>query len=352
MAKRIQWIDFTRGIAILAVIIGHTLGPYTGQFFGSFIFAFHMPIFFILSGYLYHQRPIGKEFKHSAVNLLVPYATTATVILVINYAALKLPHNVVINPYFTSTKQGILAVIYGAGSEVFNPWGWRVAPIGAIWFLLSMFIALQFFNGLLVMTQRFKSAKAIQIGIILGLAVIGGVLGRLAYLPWAFNAALLSQVFLYAGYLIRQTNFLERVENAWYLVFIFAWLVSAFQGYFALTVPVSPNLVISVLGGIGASLAIIKGCIWLDRFQGRPSLNLLARYGRLSLIVLCFHLIDLDVIGIAGWLFNQTSPLFGNWLATVITILYRIGFVTFWMVVIPKIPIVRVGFFPRKYFLK
>lgn len=350
MSKRIQWIDFARGIAILAVIIGHTLGPYAGHFFGSLIFAFHMPIFFILSGYLYHQRPIGKEFKHSTVNLLVPYTTTAAVILIINWIALRVPHNPIIHPYFMSTKQGILAVIYGAGSEVFNPWGWRVTPIGAIWFLLSMFIAVQLFNGLLVMTKRFKYAKAIQVGTILVLALSGGMLAQLAYFPWAINAALLSQAFLYAGYLIKQTNLIGRVENAWYLVFAFAWLVSAFQGYFSLTVPISPNLVISVLGGIGASLVIIRGCIWLDQFQGNAGLNLLARYGKLSLIILCFHLIDLDVIGIAGWTFNQMLPVVGSWLATVITIFYRIGFVTFWMIVIPKIPVVRIGFFPRKYF--
>ncbi|WP_270224197.1 acyltransferase family protein [Lactiplantibacillus pentosus] len=52
MAKRIEWIDIAKGIAILAVVVGHTLGPYNGQLFGSLIFAFHMPIFFMLSGYL------------------------------------------------------------------------------------------------------------------------------------------------------------------------------------------------------------------------------------------------------------------------------------------------------------
>lgn len=61
MRKRIEWIDIAKGTAILAVVIGHTLGPYNGQFFGSLIFAFHMPIFFMLSGYLYHSRPARQE---------------------------------------------------------------------------------------------------------------------------------------------------------------------------------------------------------------------------------------------------------------------------------------------------
>ncbi len=31
MRKRIEWIDIAKGIAILAVVIGHTLGPITGN---------------------------------------------------------------------------------------------------------------------------------------------------------------------------------------------------------------------------------------------------------------------------------------------------------------------------------
>ncbi len=350
--KRIQWIDFARGIAILAVIVGHTLGPYTGQFFGSFIFAFHMPIFFVLSGYLYHQRTIIKEFKHSTINLLIPYVTTTVVVLIVNWVALQMPSNIVIKPFFLSTREGLLAMLYGAGSDVLNPWGWHVPVIGAIWFLLSMFISVQLFNGLLLVTRKMKYVQTARSGLVLLLATVGGLLGRWAYLPWAFNAALLSQIFLYAGYLIRQNHLLDRIENTWYVVFGFAWLLSAFQGYFSLNVPASPNLVISVLGGIGASLVIIKGCIWLDHFQNSFAINLLAQYGRLSLIILCFHLIDLEVIGIGNWVYGGLLPVVGSLLATIITIIYRIGFATFWMVIVPKIPIIRVGFFPRKYFFE
>lgn len=44
--KRIQWIDIARGIAILLVIIGHSLGNYWPGYLGNFIFVVHMPIFF------------------------------------------------------------------------------------------------------------------------------------------------------------------------------------------------------------------------------------------------------------------------------------------------------------------
>lgn len=44
---RIGWIDFAKGIAIILVIIGHTV---TNPVIRGAIFSFHMPVFFILSG--------------------------------------------------------------------------------------------------------------------------------------------------------------------------------------------------------------------------------------------------------------------------------------------------------------
>jgi len=48
--KRVDWIDVARGIAILLVIIGHTV-PFE-SFTRVIIYSMHMPIFFILSGYI------------------------------------------------------------------------------------------------------------------------------------------------------------------------------------------------------------------------------------------------------------------------------------------------------------
>lgn len=49
MKTRIQWIDIAKGITIIAMIIGHSV-PY-GSSIRNLIFSFHMPLFFILTGY-------------------------------------------------------------------------------------------------------------------------------------------------------------------------------------------------------------------------------------------------------------------------------------------------------------
>lgn len=47
MKNRIKFLDIAKGIAILAIIAGHT-GP---DWVKQFVFTFHVPVFFIISGY-------------------------------------------------------------------------------------------------------------------------------------------------------------------------------------------------------------------------------------------------------------------------------------------------------------
>ena len=61
--QRIDWIDTAKGLCMILVIVGHTL-PY-GNLMRNFIFSFHMPAFFFLTGpppgYLAGFCPPGQE---------------------------------------------------------------------------------------------------------------------------------------------------------------------------------------------------------------------------------------------------------------------------------------------------
>ncbi len=75
-------IDIARGIAILLVIYSHALEPVFGPSQDSsglaflqwkFIYAFHMPLFFMLSGAVYKIRPTGEVLARSLSFLLLAY---------------------------------------------------------------------------------------------------------------------------------------------------------------------------------------------------------------------------------------------------------------------------------------
>ena len=53
MTKRIEWIDIAKGIGIILVVIGHISQI---KVLNDIIYSFHMPLFFIISWYLYKRK--------------------------------------------------------------------------------------------------------------------------------------------------------------------------------------------------------------------------------------------------------------------------------------------------------
>ena len=58
--KRIDWIDVSKGIGIILVVFAHALTVNTYSW--NVIQQFHMPLFFILSGFLFKEEIISKKY--------------------------------------------------------------------------------------------------------------------------------------------------------------------------------------------------------------------------------------------------------------------------------------------------
>ena len=70
---RIDWIDLTKGIAIFLMVCGHTSIPLS---ISNWIWSFHMPLFFIISGILFNatKYPNFNLFiKKRGKTLIIPY---------------------------------------------------------------------------------------------------------------------------------------------------------------------------------------------------------------------------------------------------------------------------------------
>lgn len=139
--QRIRFFDIAKGIAILAVILGHSaietnlFVPHrTAQIVLSICFSFHMPLFFILSGYFMHPERRFRWMKE-AKQLLFTYVVTALCVLVGVTCMATFDHE----SRAIALRQWGMAAIYGSG-DISNLTLWRVdLRIGAIWFLLALF---------------------------------------------------------------------------------------------------------------------------------------------------------------------------------------------------------------------
>ncbi len=59
--KRIQWVDFAKGIAIILVVMAHVITKETPLI--NFIYTFHMPFFFVMAGYLLNTEKWSRRFS-------------------------------------------------------------------------------------------------------------------------------------------------------------------------------------------------------------------------------------------------------------------------------------------------
>lgn len=74
MKKRIEWIDMAKGYGIILVVMGHCFNK--GSIIHNWIFSFHMPLFFILSGYCFcidKYDSIAKVISRKFRTLIIPY---------------------------------------------------------------------------------------------------------------------------------------------------------------------------------------------------------------------------------------------------------------------------------------
>ena len=67
--ERVAWIDWAKVAGIFLVVYGHV----PNASFYSIVFLFHMPFFFMISGWLYKQRPLKEEWKRTLRCLILPY---------------------------------------------------------------------------------------------------------------------------------------------------------------------------------------------------------------------------------------------------------------------------------------
>lgn len=82
--KRKYWLDIAKGIAIFLMVIGHTSIP---NVVSNFIYAFHMPLFFIASGLTsnYGKHTVGGYVKHKSYTIMLPFLTYSVIVILLQY---------------------------------------------------------------------------------------------------------------------------------------------------------------------------------------------------------------------------------------------------------------------------
>lgn len=105
MPERIEWIDAIKGLGIILVILGHMTIP---QIARLFIFSFHMPLFFFVSGWLFKNNFTKAWCLKKCDSLLIPYALYGIITIAVLHFAAGVPLNLLLERFLKGNGVGVL----------------------------------------------------------------------------------------------------------------------------------------------------------------------------------------------------------------------------------------------------
>lgn len=263
--------DVMKGIAILAMVAGHCVIP---EIMLRFIYMWHMPLFFIVSGYFYRSKQRKEVIKSSLKGLLNPYffAFVAVAVLII---FLK-PEN------FTHVLYGFLGILgwFHQGNDVYY------GGNGPLWFLPALFWCRIVYDEI----RRVVRSKYLIWGGIVILSFMGVYVGHRIFIPFFIAQGLAALIFYHIGSEAKRL----RVKNQkihglkWMFViaFVLAGLFTDTMYFYTLQFPC---WILNVVSASCATFLLYQLCV---RIVKGKLVNILSYVGRASLLLLCAHGID------------------------------------------------------------
>ena len=188
---REKWVDDVKVIACILVVLGHFFQSMTKanilpendlyKWFNTTIYYFHVPLFFICSGYLYQKysrvNSVGSWRRNVAKKILalgVPYVTFSTATWVLKKV-------------FSSS---VNDQIGGLGDTLL------FHPASPYWYLYALFF-------IFILTPTFKSVKMAVGGLVVAIAMktilLSGGWGWVAYGVYAVSTVLSNEIWFVLG---------------------------------------------------------------------------------------------------------------------------------------------------------
>ena len=336
MSKRIEYVDIARGIAIISVILGHL----SNSSLNRFVFTYHLPCFFIITGYFMSDKQSIKYFFLRKVRtLLVPYVFACAGIILCGTFFAFCKHGA--EHALNTAEKWFLSSLFGSGVKIDLFGG--VSPIGALWFLWATLW------GSLLLRFTLKLNSWARLSTIALTYIVAAWSTKHFWLPFSIQMGCCAALFMYVGYLIRQSQLhllgmpLE-VKAAWTIFAFCVWyaFVRDFKSFWLVQFDTGRGI-IDIFGSLCASY-----CIFLLSWQIGLRLSrigsLLAYIGKYSILILCVHIIELNTFPwsvIMSMLYHFGAP---ESLTLLYMIICKLAFDLSAATLLSRIPFIRTAF--------
>ncbi|RSX51153.1 acyltransferase family protein [Bifidobacterium callimiconis] len=290
-AKRIAWVDYAKGIAIIGVFLMHSALPVT---MSSYIGSFDMMLFFALSGYVFSTRrfPTFRQFVWNRVRtLVIPGVLLAVIPFIITELA----------GLGTGEFQSYPKYALGFLVNLRSHYGFGELP----WFLSCLFLMEIGAYVLVTVARRIdhiEAVYAVMAGVTL---IVGYAYSALIHkaLPWSGDIALALFPFFILGMIFRrfdtelQDKLLQPVTMlpALAVLGVCGWLNGASEGVINPYLNRYGNFFYYVLAAVAGIWLVLALCHWIESRQHRGGAvagvaDVILRYwGRNTLVFYCIN---------------------------------------------------------------
>ena len=275
MGKRIPAFDILKGLAILCVIIGH-IPTFPYESVRHWIYTFHMPVFFLVSGYFFRPATDTRSYlKKTYDRLIVPFLSTAAILVLYGLAvSLK-------NQEWRPLLRMVSLNVFPSGVARHPDLQTLINTSIPTWFLPALFWCRLVTNQL--------SDKAFYPNSIFLVALVAiGVDHALFNLPFALLPGLAGLLFYETGHLCAKHGVNRWLAVlcliCWPLAFAFSRL-SMVDSYYGI-------LPLDYLGACGGSLFLWWVCSWIAKLPA-ALYKWLEWIGKNSLVILCVHTVEM-----------------------------------------------------------
>jgi fucose 4-O-acetylase-like acetyltransferase len=315
--ERIQFIDFLKGIGIILVVYGHVESP-----FSQFIFMFHMPLFFLLSGIFYKQIPFKTIIIKKTNQLIIPmiffYLVGYIVQMILYLWDFKTLNNFDFLLFFQlfEGKSMLIANVY-------------------VWFLLALFWVTLFYCFILKWIRKTEIRDLLILFIFL-LNIY--MKNRGVNIPYFIGSSFFGLFFFHIGNRIGKSSFFMTKTKWDFIITVFSFLICAVFSSIHL---VSCDMRINSINGsvfffLIECLSMICGLFFLSkRINYEKFINF---WGINSLIILGTHGIIITFFRrvIMKFFFVEANYIFG-FLEFVFTLIISIPVILFLNKYLPQL---------------
>lgn len=285
--SRIAWIDIAKAIAIFAMIEGHVVAY--GGYARNLIYSFHMPLFFILTGFTIKEVTDFREFlaavKKDFCRIMLPCIGTQSINGLLSYWIYD-------EAAMDSLRLRAEQFFWGSAIDVYGH-----SCLGMIWFLVALF-----WTKVLYYLVRLLFRNKCSGAVFLFLAMVGKLLSVYErYLPQSWDIVCVAVLFVYIGHVFRKIYpYFEKYQLPVAAAAFLVWMACWEKGIF---LELGGHWYPDFAPGI---LEAICGCICVFTLSGalegcKPLAFVLQKVGRHTLLILCLSHIDWLTISIWGY---------------------------------------------------